>query len=390
MFNDRILMRIRTLKKPSQSWFNFRNVLVLLVLAVVIYFAPFIFQRGHSIVLAKTIRSHGGKVYFTKGLCFNGYCLSLPSKLSAVVGVINEISLLNSEEYPINDEFIDSLGKQPHLSHLYLQTEKLPSHITDNGLAKITNYPLQSLSIPGGSITDSGFNVLEKIPTLEWLVLHDVDFTGEQFHCAPKLKNLNSLYISSSKVTDAGLKNLASLPNLHRLGLNENCINGSGLYHLSKSKKLSSLDLGNSKIKADSLYNLTEVKPLRYLSLKGKSFGDSHVLQVANLSQLTILILDKTQVTDQGLIALVSMEKLQELYLADTQITDKGIKNLTHSPSLIELDLSNTLITDQVKDSLLQIPKLNKVNVSGTKLSATIQALRDSDIEVMTTKPGLR
>lgn len=382
-------MRIRTLKKPSQSWFNLRNALVLLVLVAVVYFAPFIFQRGYSMVLTETIRRHGGSVNFTNGFCFNGYCLNLPSKLDAAVGGIDYILVQSSEDYPINDEFIDSLGNQPHLRYLYLGSEKHPSTLTDQSLVKITQYTLRVLKIAGGSISDSGFNNLEKISTLEWLILHDLDFTGEHLHCATNLKSLNVLRFSKLKITNAGMENLASLPNLECLNLNNIDFDGDGLRYLSKSKRLDLLNIDHSKIKAESLKHLIKIKPLRYLSLQGKSTKDEHVRQVANLKQITFLMLNDSQVTDQGLIPLTNMKNLDQLFLTNTHITDAGIKNLIHSPSLTKLEISNTLITDQVKESLLKIPKLSKVNVSGTKLSsATIQSLRDSGIEVMMSKPG--
>ncbi|QDT95738.1 Leucine Rich repeats (2 copies) [Gimesia aquarii] len=389
MYNNRIFDGIRKLKHSSSSWFKLRNALVLLVLAVVIYFAPLVFQRGRLIVLAETIRSHGGEVYFANPLCAKGYCLKLPLKLNDTVGAIYYISYQSSEDYPINDEFIDSLGNQPHLRHLYLGSEKQPSTITDHGLAKLSKYPLEILSIAGGSFTDSGLNVLEKIPTLKCLILRDLDFSGDQFQCAPTLKNLKSLHFSDLSITDTGLANLASLPNLDYLDLNKAVIDGDGLRHLSKSKNLVCVNIDNSVIKADSLNHLIEVKSLRYLSLKGKATKDEHVRQVSNVNQLTFLMLNDSEVTDQGLIPLTNIKNLHHLFLTNTHITDAGIKNLIHSPSLTKLELSNTLITDQVKESLLHIPKLSKVNVSGTKLSSvTIQSLRDSGIEVMTSKPG--
>ncbi|QDU08057.1 hypothetical protein [Gimesia aquarii] len=389
MFNHRISAGFRNLNKPSRPWFNLRNALVLLVLAVVIYFTPFVSQRGRSVVLAKTIRSHGGKVYFANPLCANGYCLKLPLKLNDAIGTIYHISIQSSEDYPINDEFIDSLGDQSHLRDLHLGSDKHPTTITDLGLAKLSKYPLEILSIAGGSFTDSGLNVLEKIPTLKYLMLRDLDFSGDQFQCAPTLKNLKSLHFSDLSITDTGLENLASLPNLDYLDLNNTVIDGDGLRHLSKSKNLVCVNIDNSAIKADSLNHLIEVKSLRYLSLKGKATKDEHVRQVASLKQLTFLMLNDSEVTDQGLIPLTYMKNLHQLFLTNTHITDAGIKNLIHSPSLAKLELSNTLITDQVKESLLKIPNLSKVNVSGTKLSAvTIQSLRDSGIEVMTSKPG--
>ncbi|QDT95739.1 leucine-rich repeat domain-containing protein [Gimesia aquarii] len=378
---------IKEIEKPSRYWFNLRKLFVVLSLAAVFILIPFVMEQWRSRNLVKTIRSHGGQVQFGHGNCIYGICSIPHPKLAEFTGAIGSISIANSEDYPVNDAFIDSLGKQPHLYGLTLGNKENPTQLTDRGLAALTKYPLIQLGVTGGSITDAGCNVLGNLTTLKTLMLHDLSFTGEQFDCAPKLKNLNFLYLSDVKITDSGMENLASLPGLSYFDIDNTQFERDALRHLSKLKKLSSLRLRNSKIEPDTLKHLAGLKTLNYLTLKGKWVNDEHVRQLANLTQLKVLSLNSTQVADQGLIPLLNMKSLDSLSLTNSHITDEGLRHLTRLESLSRLGLSYTQISDQSKEFLLKIPKLVEVSVYNTKLSAaTIQSLRDSGINVFTEK----
>lgn len=378
---------IRESEKPSRYWFNFRNLFVIILLAAVFCLMPFAMEQWRSRNLVETIRNHGGQVQFGHGNCIYGICSIPHPKLAEFTGTISSISIPNSEDYPVNDEFIDSLGNQPHLYSLTLGNTQNPTLLTDRGLATLTKFPLMQLEITGGSITDAGFNALGNLTTLNALMLHDLNFTGELFDCASKLKYLNFLYLSGSNISDSGMEKLASLPGLGYFDISNSCIENDALRHLAKSKKLSSLKIKNSKIKPDTLKYLAGLKTLNNLTLKGKWINDEHVRQLANLTQLQVLSLNSTQVTNEGLIPLLNMKNLDSLILTNTQITDEGLKHLTRSESLSCLGLSYTQISDQAKEILLKIPKLVEVRVYNTKMSPnTIQSLRDSGINVFTNK----
>ncbi|MFH1299940.1 MAG: hypothetical protein ABIK07_02680 [Planctomycetota bacterium] len=375
--------------QPIRSWFSVRKLIALLLIAAVFFLAPWGVDRWRTKALVETIRKNGGRVNLYHGLCFNGSCLQLPKQLDPFVGKIYSISLFKPANLEINDAFIDSLGEHSELHLLYLGDDKQPTTITDEGLDAITKHPISHLYLSGGLMTDAGFNKLKLIPSLEYLDLHNLNFTGEQFDCAMQMKKLKSIRLSGLTLSNHGLQNLAAIPNLDYLNIKESRIDANGLRHFSNSKKLFCLNFENIEIRPESLDYLTSVKSLRYLELQGTSINDTHTSQVANLKQIIFLVLNDSQVTDEGLIPLTKMQQLHTLFLTNTPVTDKGINHLTRSSSLMLLDLSNTAVTDKVKESLLSIPKLQRVNLTGTNVSEkTIQSLQDAGIEVMTNKPG--
>ena len=112
------------------------------------------------------------------------------------------------------------------------------------------------------------------------------------------------LYLSSTKITDAGLVNLKGLSNLQYLGLDNTKITDAGLVNLKGLTELRRLNLVDAKVTDAGLVNLKE------------------------LTNLTSLNLNGTEVTDAGLAHLKGLTNLQGLDLRRTKITDAGVAEL--------------------------------------------------------------
>lgn len=366
--------------QPARSWFSVRKLIVLLLIASVFGLIPFVTSYWLPKSPAELIRDQGGEIQYTG---------NLPPVFGTIFGGIRSITIPVSKDVQVTDEVISSLGEQRHLSVLTLGNTQNHTSITDQGLIALKNYPLRYLIITGGSITDTGLNELRKSSTLVVLSLNEVEVTGEQFQTAPAWTKLESLQLSGSKITNAGLKQLCLIPNLLFLNLSNTSIDGEGLQYLSILKKLSDLNLDNTNIEPDSLNHLSAVKPLRSLSMQGASINDAHVRQISNVTQIEFLMLNDSQVTDQGLIPLTKMENLKKLFMSNTNITDAGVAHFIHSENLLKLDLSNTLITDQVINSLLKFPQLKVLNLSEGQLSDdAIHSLQNSGMIVYFMEPS--
>lgn len=352
MLNFQISSETQNVLKQSGFRFNLRNLFVLLFLLVVSAVCGLNIWLPKSLV--NSIRANGGELKFTQGI--NPF-------IDRRFRRIRSITIPNSADYPINDDFIESLGEQSYLTVLTLGNSENPASITDRGFVALTNYPLQYLSVTGGVISEPGWMALQKTSSLSVLGLHDFELSVEQIPSPASWNRLNILQITGSNLTDQDLKIISLIPNLLFLNISNNRIEGSGLRHLSNMKKLSSLCIKHSEIRVDALNQLVALKALGSLCMQGKSINDAHVRQITNVKQLTVLILIDTRVTDQGLIPLVNL------------------KNLTY------LDLSNSQISDEALGTLLKIKKLQKLVVRDTKLSAaTIDTLREAGIEVVTDK----
>ncbi|WP_417384719.1 hypothetical protein [Gimesia sp.] len=374
--NQSITLESQRLDHSSSPGLSRRRLYLSMTLGLVLFicFVPLILKRWGPASLDDLIRSHGGEIEYSH---------PWTSFLGPQFGGIKSISIPNSADYQIDDEFINSLGEQRHLSVLTLGNAENPSLVTDQGLTALKNYPLQYLSITGGSFTDSGFNQLQKIPTLSTLSLYDSEITGEQLQTTPAWTKLEILQLSGSKITDNGLKNISAIPNLFFLNISNSTFDEDSFRHLSNLTKLSDLNLNNSIFSAGSLRHLAAIKSLRALTMQGNAINDDHVKQIANVKQITFLMLDHSKVTDQGLVALQKIKNLEQLFLSHTNITDAGVKHLTEIKTLQRLDLANTQITDAAMETLLQIPQLKELDLQDLRLSAaTIESLRNAGIKV--------
>ena len=135
--------------------------------------------------------------------------------------------------------------------------------------------------------------------------MNSVDFAGTQSHCMHRLVHLKgltqlqSLNLSDTQVTDAGLERLKGLIRLRDLNLRETRVTGTGL---ERSRK--------------------------------------------GLAQLQLLSLGGTQVTDAGVEHCRGLTRLDRLHLVGTKVTEVGLEHLQGLTQLRSLDMSGTAVTD--------------------------------------------
>ena len=126
----------------------------------------------------------------------------------------------------------------------------------------------------------------------------------------------------SSKVSDSNFKGLIGLKNLQSLNLSYTNMTDEGISNLVEFPLLQSLD-----------FNYTNI-------------SDKGLKVLENLSHLCTLHLKATQVTDVGLKSLIGLDQLRVLILARTNVTDMGTKDLVKLKNLKSLNLGLTKISD--------------------------------------------
>lgn len=118
------------------------------------------------------------------------------------------------------------------------------------------------------------------------------------------LKELETLDLELSDVSDNGLKALGKLTQLRGLGLNHTRISDAGLSHLQS------------------------MTGLQGLHLDGTSVTDEGVRHLQSLSHLQLLKLSNTSVSDAGIDVFFKMQELQILNLAASRVTRRGFTSL--------------------------------------------------------------
>jgi internalin A len=86
--------------------------------------------------------------------------------------------------------------------------------------------------------------------------------------------------------------------------LNSTKISDAGLKELTAFKQLQMLDLGNTNISNEGLKELAGLRRLQVLDLGGTKISDAGLKELAGLQQLQRLILDYTRATKNGVAEL--------------------------------------------------------------------------------------
>ncbi|XP_073407840.1 uncharacterized protein [Dendrobates tinctorius] len=259
-----------------------------------------------------------------------------------------------------------------HLSHLVLDQTK----VSDGGICDFllnTSCSLTHLSVNQTAITERTLIVLvERCPDLRVLSLKHTQVSD--ISSLSGLKQLTTLHLDSTRVTEQSLQTVSSLPALSTLTL-------SGVQSLSSSRVLellSGLSLlrlllpGRHSLSDAGLSHLSHHSGLLELDLTDHTqITDRGVQHIAQLTRLRVLFLCNTSVSDSGLLHLRGLKLLEQLSLDRTKVTSRGVSGcIPHLLHLQVLGLSETMVGDSVlKLGVQKCKNLLKVNLSRTRIT---------------------
>ena len=197
--------------------------------------------------------------------------------------------------------------------------------------------------------------------------------------------SLDTLLLSKSAVTDAGLAVLKDLSKLERLYLADTAITDAGLKHLAGLEKLTTLSLERTQITDVGLQQLSGLKNLETLLLSGTNITDDGLAHLAALEQLRHLYLSHCKIRGPGLLHLKALEKLENLNLSSNAVGDDAVDFIAAVPNLKHVELYETGFTREGIVKLRgALPKAG-VYVS-PELAATSNTNTGSEATIGTTK----
>ncbi|XP_066441231.1 uncharacterized protein [Eleutherodactylus coqui] len=259
-----------------------------------------------------------------------------------------------------------------HLSYLVLDQTK----VSDRGMCDFlmnTNCSLTHLSVNQTAITECTLSMLVQCsPELRVLSVKHTQVSDISSLCG--LKQLTTLHLDSTHVTEESLQTVSSLPALSTLTL-------SGVQSLSSSRVLellAGLPLtrlllpGKHTLSDEGLSHLSHLCSLSELDLTDHTqITDRGVQHISQLLRLRVLSLCNTSVSDSGLLHLRGLKLLEELSLDRTKVTSRGVSQcIPHLPHLQVLGLSDTGVGDNVlKLGVQKCKNLLKVNLSRTRVT---------------------
>ncbi|MGA2032394.1 MAG: hypothetical protein ABSG68_09075 [Thermoguttaceae bacterium] len=143
-----------------------------------------------------------------------------------------------------------------------------------------------------------------------------------------RMRELQTIDLSFSRVTDDGLRHLVGLPCLRNLALpSSKRITDAGLANLATIRKLESLSLDGTAVTSGGLSNLAGLKSLHWLNLSGTDISDDGLRHLQGL-KLELLRVCQTRITNRGIQMLKDMTTLRELDVAGTDTTAAALAYL--------------------------------------------------------------
>lgn len=193
--------------------------------------------------------------------------------------------------------------------------------------------------------------------------------------------------VSVTRCNDHGAAVLAGLRELRSLVLQDSSITDAGLKDLTRLEHLQYLYIVSPNIRGDSLVALQDLHDLLELTLICPDAEPGEVTAglpaLAHLSQLGRLHLELPIADGRALQPLRNCLQLYTLVLRNCGLTDESLEQLGVLPQVVDLALTNESLTGACMDTLNQWPSLRQVSLDDEVSSALPPEAVDGRIRIL-------
>ncbi len=282
------------------------------------------------------------------------------------IGAIETIEMLDLGYTKIDDEGLERLKKLTTLRSLSL---RYAEYITDIGIAHLKNAKrLEHLDLRGTKVTSSVFETLANFPALLSLDIGFSRVNDDYFEWLSELPSLETLRIGGNKMSGAALPLLKLCPNLRELDLSGQQRTDSGLWsmnltdfnvhHVAALRELRTLDVSGTSISDRGVAMLSPLSKLEQLDLsrtKVTAKGIASLQVFPHLSHLSLRQCDNLEVA--AFLELSRLPLLATLELQESKLSVLHLRELQSSKTLRQLYLGGIPITEVELDSLRKTMK---------------------------------
>lgn len=205
--------------------------------------------------------------------------------------------------------------------------------------------------------------------TLKFVMLPDKKFDEQGLKNLKDCKNIESIHLQQTSVTDVGLENFINYKNLDYLNLSSTRITDEGLANFKDCHKLKGLYLSDTMITDVGLAYFKDCPHLTHLEISRTKVTDAGLAHFQNCNNLKYLYLTDTSVTDKGLAYFKDCYQLLEISLVNLKISGKGLASFKNCNNLKLLQLSGCPITDEDLKELKNFKSLGTVVVRNTAVT---------------------
>lgn len=200
-------------------------------------------------VCAVALSTGASQVFLPKAM------LVRPEDVPAEPFTITKVTI--SDLAPLEDRFVDDLLRLPECRTFGF----IQSALTDDQLARFRDRDVESLQLYGTEVTDEGLRALSEMPGLRNLELRSTTFTDAALVHVAEVGELRSLSLLHTSITGEGLAPLVNLPNLRDLRIAWTDIGDDDLISIGRMKLLEHLHLRSNRVTPDGIARLREQLP---------------------------------------------------------------------------------------------------------------------------------
>jgi Leucine-rich repeat (LRR) protein len=257
------------------------------------------------------------------------------------------------------------LRKHPALSELvFIESGRIDAAQVAP-LAKLSG--LQRIDFIRCSLTDEAVGELAKIKTLAHLTFGSTQLSETQIGILGTSRSLTRLVL---KGTSFRYQSLAGFVRLKDVSLFLHDLKPSRIAGLDKMRQLQSLRLPETRITDDDLAALPSLPQLQELECLADRISDAGVLHFQKFPDLRRLSLVNSDVTDSGLAVLEQLPKLEVLNLEGCDdVTDDAVPYLLKSRRLTRLLLLDSGITGEGVPLLKDLPALHAISIGKNQIT---------------------
>ena len=234
-------------------------------------------------------------------------------------------------------------------------------------LSRVEN--LQALSIEETELGDAVLDQVAGLKDLDWLYIGSSRITGKGLRKLAGLTQLRTLSLRKSGLSDADIVQLPAMPNLEALGLDGTKITDAALDHLANFPAVRTLWLDETNVTSAGLSKLSVLSDLTVLYLSGTNVSGPGLAELHKLPQLQSISLKNCSLTPDDMERLSGLNELNNLGLDHTNVSNEHLLRLNNLPKLRTLWLSKCPVTDEAIDQLAQFNTLQTVYLHGSEVS---------------------
>jgi Leucine-rich repeat (LRR) protein len=248
---------------------------------------------------------------------------------------------------------------EPARSAATAKVQYLEVEAADGSITELWQAPGQVTVLGDRTSGLSGYYRYRGEPRLTWDVV-------DQLASVKAFRQLRSLYLHRTEISDEGIRHLEGLPHLRLVSAARTGVTNLGVFPLTQHGELRVLGLSGREITDSGAGDLARLKHLRTLHLDDTAMEGFSLGRLGTLTELRVLSLVGAQVYFFDVDRLVRLRHLRRLDLDRTGINDAALELLTELKDLRELSLRHTSVSDFGIGKLHPLKRLRKLMVSGT------------------------